>query len=142
MSNTGVIKQSAFTRWRWAVVLVLFGSVVVGLFDRISVAVLFTNADFYNGIGTGFNPAKLGLLMTAFLLAYGVSSLLLGSIGDIFGAGRTLAVVAAVWGLLMTWMGASSSWGAMMLARIALGITEGPQFSLISKIVHRWFPPH
>jgi sugar phosphate permease len=127
-------------RWRWAVVLVLFGAVVVGFFDRISVAVLFTNADFYTSIGTGFNPAKLGLLMTGFLVAYGLSSMALSVIGDIFGPSRTLAAIAALWGVLMAAMGASSSYAAMMVARVALGITEGPQFSLISKVVHRWFP--
>jgi sugar phosphate permease len=127
-------------RWRWVVVFVLFGAVVVGFFDRISVAVLFTNADFYTSIGTGFNPAKLGLLMTAFLFAYGISSLLLGVVGDLFGPSRTLGIATAIWGALMACMGASSSFGVMMLARLALGVTEGPQFSLISKVVHRWFP--
>jgi sugar phosphate permease len=143
MSNIveGLAMQGRVTaRWRWAVVFVLFGAVVVGFFDRISVAVLFTNADFYTSIGTGFNPAKLGLLMTGFLLAYGCSSMVLGVIGDIFGPSRTLAAIAALWGLLMAAMGTSSSYAAMMFARIALGITEGPQFSLISKVVHRWFP--
>jgi MFS family permease len=144
MSNTveGVVIERSMLaqRWRWVVVLVLFGAVVVGFFDRISVAVLFTNADFYTSIGTGFNPAKLGLLMTAFLLAYGASSILLSVLGDLFGPSRTLGVVAAIWGVLMAWMGASSSFGSMLLARAVLGITEGPQFSLVSKLVHRWFP--
>ncbi len=42
-------------------------------FDRISVAVLFTNTDFQNAMGTGFNPTLLGLLMTSFVFAYGCS---------------------------------------------------------------------
>ncbi|WP_213767466.1 MFS transporter [Caballeronia sp. dw_19] len=143
MSNiveTLATRARVTVRWRWAVVIVLFGAVVVGFFDRISVAVLFTNADFYTSIGTGFNPAKLGFLMSGFLLAYGFSSLALSVVGDIFGQSRTLAAIAALWGVFMAAMGASSSYAAMMFLRIALGITEGPQFSLISKVVHRWFP--
>jgi sugar phosphate permease len=141
MAEGVALRRSALAqRWRWVVVLVLFGTVVVGFFDRISVAVLFTNADFYTSIGTGFNPAKLGLLMTSFLFMYGISSLLLGFVGDRFGPSRTLGIATALWGVLMAWMGASGSFMTMMVARIALGVTEGPQFSLISKLVHRWFP--
>ena len=47
MAEGVALRRSALAqRWRWVVVLVLFGTVVVGFFDRISVAVLFTNADF------------------------------------------------------------------------------------------------
>jgi MFS family permease len=114
---------------------------VSGFFDRISVAVLFTNKDFYTTIGTGFDPARLGLLMTAFFFAYGVGALILGFLGDIFGPRRTLGVSAGIWGVIMILMGSTSSYGLMLLYRIALGIGEGPQFSLISKVVKRWFPP-
>jgi predicted MFS family arabinose efflux permease len=30
----------------------------------------------------------------------------------------------------------------MMIYRVVLGITEGPQFSLVSKVIKRWFPRH
>lgn len=139
--SAAVPDTSVAARWRWVVVMVLFGSIVTGFFDRISVAVLFTNASFYTTIGTGFNPAKLGLLMTAFLMAYGVSAIFLSVLGDIFGPSRTLGAATGIWGVVMMCMGASSSYGAMILARVVLGITEGPQFSLVAKLVQRWFPP-
>jgi sugar phosphate permease len=126
--------------WRWVIALTLLSAIVSGFFDRISVAVLFTNKDFYTTIGTGFNPAKLGLLMTAFFFAYGVGALVLGFVGDIFGPRRTLGISAGIWGAIMILMGSTSSYGLMLLYRIALGIAEGPQFSLISKVVKRWFP--
>jgi sugar phosphate permease len=129
------------SRKRWAVVLVLAGLVVTGFFDRISIAVLFTHADFYNSMGIGFNPAKLGLLMTAFLLAYGVSAVCLSILGDLFRPARALGFAAGVWGIVMMCMGATSSYGVMILLRVALGIAEGPQFPLLSKVVYRWFPP-
>jgi sugar phosphate permease len=127
-------------RWRWVVVLVLFASVVIGFIDRISIAVLFTNPDFYTSIGTGFNPEKLGMLMTVFVLAYGVSAMLLSFVGDMFGPSRLLGILTALWGLMMWWVGSATSFMSMACARVALGVTEGPGFSLISKIVHRWFP--
>jgi sugar phosphate permease len=42
----------------------------------------------------------------------------------------------------MVGMGAAESYAAMIVGRVILGLTEGPQFSLIAKLVHRRFPPH
>ena len=67
MSSTApaasVVAPSTFRRWSIAVILLCL--VVTGYFDRISVAVLFTNHDFQTAMGTGFNPALLGMLITA-----------------------------------------------------------------------------
>ena len=54
---------------RWIIAFILFLAVLSAFFDRISVAVLFTNTDFQNALGTGFNPTLLGLLMTSFVFA-------------------------------------------------------------------------
>jgi sugar phosphate permease len=125
---------------RWLVALVLLCVVISGFFDRISIAVLFTNKDFNDAMGTAFNPPLLGLLMTSFLFAYGASGVLLSFLGDIYGPRRTLAVGAGVWGIFMTLIGSTSSYGMMLFYRVLLGIAEGPQFSLVNKVVKRWFP--
>jgi sugar phosphate permease len=125
---------------RWFVALVLLCLVVTGYFDRISVAVLFTNTDFQTAMGTGFNPALLGLLMTGFFIPYGIASLFLSFTGDVFGPRRMLVVGSTVWGVLMLIMGSLNSYASMLTARIVLGIAEGPQFSWILKIISRWFP--
>jgi sugar phosphate permease len=125
---------------RWLVAFVLLCLVVTGYFDRVSIAVLFTDTDFQTAMGTGFNPALLGMLMTGFFLAYGISSVFLGFTGDMFGPRRMLAAGSAVWGLLMVVMGSLSSYPAMLASRVLLGLAEGPQFSWIMKIVSRWFP--
>jgi sugar phosphate permease len=125
---------------RWFVALILLCLVVTGYFDRISVAVLFTNTDFQTAMGTGFNPALLGLLMTGFFIPYGIASLFLSFTGDVFGPRRMLVVGSTVWGVLMLIMGSLNSYASMLTARIVLGIAEGPQFSWILKIISRWFP--
>jgi sugar phosphate permease len=114
--------------------------VLSAFFDRISVAVLFTNQDFLDAMGTGFNPALLGLLMTAFVFAYGCSGVLLSFVGDLFGLRRSLAVSATCWGIFMMLMGGAGSFTAMLSLRILLGVVEGPQFSITNSLVKRWFP--
>lgn len=125
---------------RWFIAIVLLCLVVTGYFDRISVAVLFTNRDFQTAMGTGFNPALFGMLMTAFFITYGIASLFLSFTGDRFGPRRMLIGSSLIWGALMLVMGSASSYASMLLGRIFLGLTEGPQFSWILKIISRWFP--
>jgi sugar phosphate permease len=91
-------------------------------------------------MGTGFNPALFGMLMTGFFIPYGIASVFLGFTGDAFGPRRMLIAGSTVWGALMLVMGNLSSYSSMLVSRILLGIAEGPQFSWILKIVSRWFP--
>ena len=128
------------TTRRWLIVLVCLGTVITGFFDRISIAVLFGNKDFTTTIGTGFNPALLGTLMTAFLIPYALSAFFLSFTGDVYGPRRMLGCAAVIWGGLMLFIGAASSYTMMIVCRALLGITEGPQFSWFMKIVKRWFP--
>lgn len=127
---------------RWLVAGILFLTVIAGFFDRISIAVLFTNTDFQNAMGTGFDPTRLGLLMTSFLIAYGLSNVLLSALVDLFGPSRTLNVSVIVWGILMIIMGSSGSFVMMITLRALLGLAEGPQFSICNAVIARWFPPH
>jgi sugar phosphate permease len=137
---TAASVETQKTYGRWLVAVILLCLVVTGYFDRISVAVLFTNTDFQTAMGTGFNPALLGMLMTGFFIPYGIASVFLSFTGDAFGPRRMLIAGSTVWGALMLVMGGLSSYGWMLASRILLGIAEGPQFSWILKIVSRWFP--
>ncbi len=125
---------------RWWVAAVLTFAVVFGFFDRISVAVLFTWVPFQGAMGTGFNPVRLGLLMTVFLLAYALSAIFLSFVGDLLGHKRSLALCTTLWGVAMVGMGTVGSYPMMLVGRAVLGIAEGPQFSLSSALVGRWFP--
>jgi sugar phosphate permease len=126
---------------RWAVAFVLFLAVISAFFDRISIAVLFTNTTFQNDMGTGPNPALLGLLMTSFVFAYGLSGLFLSFLGDLYGPRKGLAVGSALWGGAMTLMGAAGGFTSMLVYRTFLGIAEGPQFAMTNSLIKRWFPP-
>ncbi len=128
------------TRRRWIIAFILFLAVLSAFFDRISVAVLFTNPDFQSAMGTGNNLPLLGLLMTSFIFAYGCSGLFLSFVGDIFGLRRSLAVGTLMWGIMMALMGGAGSFTMMLTLRILLGIAEGPQFSITNSLVKRWFP--
>lgn len=127
--------------YRWAVVGILLLAVTTAYFDRINIAVLFANNDFKTTIGVGNNPALLGLLMTGFVFAYGLSALFLSVVSDVFGPRRTLSVMALILGVVMAVMGGAVSYAAMLVGRIVLGVVEGPQFGTSNLAVKQWFPP-
>jgi sugar phosphate permease len=128
--------------YRWVMVVVLLVAVTTAFFDRINIAVLFTNADFKHTIGVGNNPAMLGLLMTGFVVAYGVSALILSVSSDLFGPRRTLSVIALLLGVIMAIMGGAASYAMMLVGRVLIGLTEGPQFGSANVAVKQWFPPN
>jgi sugar phosphate permease len=125
---------------RWAVTFILLVAITTAFFDRINVAVLFSNKDFQADIGVS-DPALMGLLMTAFVFPYGASMMLFSASGDIFGPRRTLAAIAAILAGIMAIMAAVSSYAFMLAGRVVIGITEGPQFGAATATVKRWFPP-
>ena len=125
---------------RWAMSLVLLLAITTAFFDRINVAVLFTNAQFHADIGVS-DPARMGLLMTAFVLPYGISALLFSIFGDYFGPRRTLSGIAGILAAVMAVMGALSSYPLMLIGRVVIGITEGPQFGAAIATVKRWYAP-
>ena len=125
---------------RWIIAAILFLAVLSAFFDRISVAVLFTNKEFQDAMGIGFDPTRFGLLMTSFVFAYGCSGLLLSFVGDLYGLRRSLAIGTALWGVFMALMAGAGSFTSMLAFRVLLGIAEGPQFSITNSLVKRWFP--
>jgi sugar phosphate permease len=117
---------------------VLLIAITTAFFDRINVAVLFTNAQFHADIGVS-DPARMGLLMTAFVLPYGISAILFSILGDYFGPRRTLSGIAAILAGTMALMGALSSYPLILAGRVLIGLTEGPQFGTAIATVKRWY---
>lgn len=124
---------------RWFVAGILLLTVLAGFFDRISVAVLFSLKSFQDAMGTGFNPTLLGLLMTGFLVAYGISGVALGWLVDFYGPRRMLGIGLVCWGGFMALMGTAGGFVSMLIYRVLLGLAEGPQFGINNKVVQRWF---
>ncbi|WP_158808031.1 MFS transporter [Beijerinckia sp. L45] len=136
------MREVRYAPYRWLVVTILLIAVTTAFFDRINVAVLFANADFKQAIGVGNNPALLGLLMTGFVFAYGLSAFALSIISDLFGPRRTLSFIALALAVVMAFMGGAMSYATMFGGRVLLGLIEGPQFGAANVAVKQWFPPN
>lgn len=123
----------------WIPAFVLMACVVLAFFDKISIAVLFSDPNFQDAMGIAQDKAKLGWLMTSFLLAYGFSSVFLSFLGDIFNPKKMLFWCVTSWGILMLFMGFTTHYGTMLFLRVLLGIAEGPLFALAYSIVKQTY---
>ncbi|AOA58863.1 MFS transporter [Acinetobacter larvae] len=123
----------------WIPATILMICVVLAFFDKISIAVLFSDATFQHAMGIAQDKAKLGWLMTSFLLAYGFSSMFLSFLGDIFSPKKMLFWSVTSWGILMILMGFTTDYSTMLTLRVLLGLAEGPLFALAYTIVKQTY---
>lgn len=119
----------------WTPATVLMICVVLAFFDKISIAVLFSDPVFQETMGVGEDKSRLGWLMTSFLLSYGFSSVFLSFLGDIFSPKKLIFWSVLSWGILMIIMGFTTTYEGMLLNRVLLGVAEGPLFALCYSIV-------
>ena len=81
----------------WVPAFVLMVCVVLAFFDKISIAVLFSDPHFQSSMGIAEDKAKLGWLMTSFYLLMVFISLS-KLLGDIFNPKKMLFWSVTSWG--------------------------------------------
>ena len=87
----------------------------------------------------GLSASQMGLLLSAFSLAYAFSQLPIGVLLDRFGARVMLGLGMFVWSIAQLCGGMVHSLGQFLVARVFLGIGEAPQFPAGAKVVSEWF---
>lgn len=117
------------------VLLVVCG--VINYLDRATLAVAneFIRADL------GLSLKEMGVLLSAFSWSYALCQLPVGALVDKVGPRWLLGIGLVVWSLAQAAGGLASTFGYFVIARIALGIGEAPQFPSAARVVSNWFPP-
>ncbi|EMN4129738.1 MULTISPECIES: MFS transporter [Providencia] len=140
VTQTGETATQHTEKVNWLIPIALFSCVLLAFFDKISIAALFSDEQFQKALGIDFDPTRLGLLMSAFLFSYGISSMLLSGIGDKFHPTKMLLFMISSWCILMIFMGFTHHYTTMVVLRVLLGIAEGPLLAISYAIVRRTFP--
>jgi MFS transporter, ACS family, hexuronate transporter len=124
------------TRFRWVIVALLFGAIVLSYIDRQAFGLLkepmsaklgWSNTDFAN-------------IHIAFQAAYALCYLLWGRVVDRIGARYGLALSLLIWSIAQIAICGAMRLGSFMLARAALGAGESGAFPSAVKAIVAWFP--
>lgn len=85
------------------------------------------------------SATQMGLLLSAFSLAYAFSQLPVGAMLDRFGARVMLGFGMFAWSCAQVAGGLVTTFQQFFIARIFLGIGEAPQFPAGAKVISEWF---
>lgn len=131
---------------RWAIIALCFLASVIAYLLRVNMSVAgpALSADL------GFSQVELGVVLGAFAWGYALFQFPGGVWGDRFGARRTLALLAVVWGGLNLVVGLVPSRGsvsppvllvALVLLRFLMGAVQAPLYPVVAGgTIRNWFP--
>jgi sugar phosphate permease len=122
-------------RYQWISVALLVAVGIINLLDRSTLS--FANKSVSEDLH--LSKTQMGVLLSAFSLAYGFSQLPLGVLLDRLGARLVLGAGVFVWSVAQLFGGLVSSFSQFLAARIVLGIGEGPTFPAGAKVIADWF---
>lgn len=122
-------------RRRWTALSLLVASGAVNYLDRGTLAV----ANVVIQREMNINARDMGLLLSAFAFSYAFAQIPVGPIIDRFGPRRVLGLGIAAWSTAQTACALVTSYPQFIIARLALGVTESPQFPTAARVTANWF---
>ncbi|MFI5177832.1 MAG: spinster family MFS transporter [Vicinamibacterales bacterium] len=87
------------------------------------------------------SDARLGSLMTAFVVVYTLTSPIFGALGDRLSRTRLIAFGVALWSLATATAGLAGSFAMLFLARATVGVGEAAYGTVAPAILADYFPP-
>ncbi|VTN11661.1 Arabinose efflux permease [Raoultella terrigena] len=127
-------------RWQGTIALLLL--IIISYIDRVNISVMILNPEFAAHFQLNENRMLQGMLMTCFLVGYGLSALLLTPvIENRLHYRQGLLISIAIWAAVCAVSPLLGSLFGMLIARVILGIAEGPLFSLKTRFISDSLPP-
>ncbi|MFJ4384860.1 MFS transporter [Pseudomonas sp. NPDC089408] len=115
------------------VFLLLIG--IVNYLDRSALSIANTSIQKDMMI----SPSQMGILLSAFSIAYAFAQLPMGMIIDRLGSKIALGASLLGWSVAQAAFGMVSSFAGFMGLRVLLGIGEAPMFPSAAKALSEWF---
>ena len=121
----------------WRVALLMLAFLMVNFFDKVVIGLLAVPImDELH-----MTPMQFGIVSSSFFWLFAAGGIGGGFLANRFSA-RTLALLMALaWSLCQLPLVVSTSMAVFIVARVALGLTEGPAYPVAVHAVYKWFPP-
>jgi ACS family D-galactonate transporter-like MFS transporter len=128
--------ETRLTRIQWVVLGLLVISIAVNYIDRgtLSVAAPFLASELH------LTKTQLGSLFSTFFWTYAAFQLVAGWLVDRYDVRWILGLGFLIWSLATLFTGMVSSFGALFLLRLMLGIGESVAYPSYSRILAASFP--
>lgn len=91
--------------------------------------------------GLGVDDGQIGWITSAFMIGYFLTSPAFGLLGDRYPRKGLIASGVAVWSLATAASGLATSYGAMLVARVFVGVGEASYATLAPTIIDDMAPP-
>ncbi len=121
---------------RWFILSLLFLATTILYIDRSALGILAP--DLQRSIG--WNEEQYGLINTAFMIAYAICFLVMGTIVDRIGTKKGYMVSIGIWSLATAAHALAASWIGFAIARFSLAVGQSGNFPSAIKAVAEWFP--
>lgn len=105
--------------------------------DRVNIAT--AGAEIMRDFG--LSKTDFGLILSAFAYPYAIFQVIGGSVGDKFGARRTLLACGVIWATATILTGMVGGIASLFLARVLLGFGEGATFPTATRAMQNWTAP-
>ena len=130
-----VASSNPYKKYQVITVSLLLVIGIINYVDRSALSIANTSIQRDMGI----TPSEMGILLSAFSLAYALAQLPLGVIIDRLGSKVSLGAALLGWSVAQTASGLINSFSSFIGLRILLGIGEAPMFPSAAKALAEWF---
>lgn len=130
-----VVSSNPYKKYQVITVSLLLVIGIINYVDRSALSIANTSIQRDMGI----TPSQMGILLSAFSLAYALAQLPLGVIIDRLGSKISLGAALLGWSVAQTASGLINSFSSFIGLRILLGIGEAPMFPSAAKALSEWF---
>lgn len=141
-SQVGNTKPAPAGNVRWMVMVAIFIAFCIAYFDRTNINLLVAHQPFTDTLGITGDLAKQGMLISGFLLCYGIFNFFVGPVVDRFGQRNVWLPMVLVWAAVTMIGGLTSSFIVLLGTRVLLGIGESVNTPATNKTVKTYFPLH
>jgi len=118
------------------VTVLLFLFMVVNYLDKIVIGLLATPMMDELGL----TPSQFGIVASSFFWLFTVAGVLGGFLSNIVSTTLLLLLMAVAWSVIQLPLAWSSSLAVLVVARVLLGVAEGPTTAVAVHAAYKWFP--
>ncbi|MBA7578197.1 Hexuronate transporter [subsurface metagenome] len=123
-------------QFRWFILILLFLATTILYIDRSALGILAP--DLQRSIG--WSEEQYGYINTAFMIAYAICFLIMGTIIDRIGTKKGYLLSISIWGLATAAHALAGRWIGFAVARFSLAVGQSGNFPSAIKAVAEWFP--